>query len=386
MIRRLLLLTAVAVAAWTLAGCTFNVDVPPIPEIPSFTPPPSNSGQSGSSTSPSQNQAPARSTAQPASLGGSSWRDYASGALNQVLSAQNGLLFYAYDAVAYPGQEVNLAATVFSVQQLQMSGVPGVQLAFKAGDQVLGIATTDDKGQASVQFRPDKPGVYSFTVDPIDAPADVKDLALALEPAPLVVAAEPQDYPFVVIDMDGTIVGSSFARVLLGGAQAVPGSQPAIQQIAQKYGIIYLTARPDMLTRNSKTWLAQNSYPLGPLMLSSGTAFLQSGTFKAAKLDSIRKAFPNTSVGIGDKPSDAQAYVTNGMAAYLMPKYDHNDPGDISKLANQIASIAGPGTLQVVDNWDQIQAGILNGAKFPATPYVDQLRSRASQLRASQQP
>ena len=95
----------------------------------------------------------------------------------------------------------------------------------------------------------------------------------------------------------------------------------------------------------------------------------------------LRRNFPATALGIGDKLSDAQAYVDNGMTAYLIPHYKQK-PKDMRVLAAELATLRGQGRLQVVDNWGQIVQGIFNGEKFPPAAFIQNLRAGAAKLEA----
>ena len=41
------------------------------------------------------------------------------------------------------------------------------------------------------------------------------------------------------------------------------GSVEALNRISKRYAVIYLTHRPDLLTRKSKTWLTTTATPPG---------------------------------------------------------------------------------------------------------------------------
>ena len=151
-------------------------------------------------------------------------------------------------------------------------------------------------------------------------------------------------------------------------------------RIAGRYTIVYLTHRPDLLTRKSKSWLTGNKYPAGPLMLSTlRQAFGDSGKYKTARITAIRKAYPNVRIGIGDKLSDAGAYVENGLTAYLIPHYKEK-PKDMRKLAGKIDDLPDKGRLNVVSGWRMIEAGIFDGRRSPPGRFANHLRRRAGQI------
>ncbi len=108
-------------------------------------------------------------------------------------------------------------------------------------------------------------------------------------------------------------------------------------------------------------------------------ALAGSGKFKSSELALLRKRFGGVEIGIGDKPSDAQAYVDNGMKAYLLPHYKEKAK-NMRKMARSIRELRGQGRLQVVKNWGQIEAGIFKGTKFTAEGFVKYLQERAEHL------
>ena len=200
---------------------------------------------------------------------------------------------------------------------------------------------------------------------------------LSIKPAPLLVAAHSKDKQFVVIDLDHTVVDSSFFRVLVGGANPMPNSVAVTRKIAKSYGIVYLTQRPILLTRKSKSWLTKQRCPAGPVLLSElSQALAGSRSLKTSELALMRKSFPQVKIGIGDKPSDAQAYVDNGMTAYLLPHYKEKVKY-LRKKAEEIRRLNGRGRLNVVEYWAQIEQGIFEGRQFPPEPFVRNLQRRA---------
>ncbi|MDY6913779.1 MAG: hypothetical protein SVT52_04920 [Planctomycetota bacterium] len=355
---------AVVVLCLLPAGCfkmDVNLDTP-------------NGGSDGKGTS-APPQLPA--------AGGGDWKDILAGTAGHIfLATEHGVLFYAFDTLAYPKAPVDLAARVQSGRNLK--GMEGVEVAFYRGRLLLGLAMTDQSGLAVAEWTPPAAGNYELTVKIVAVPDEVDDVILKVTPAPLLVAARDKNTSFAIIDLDHTVVESSFFRVLVGGAKPMTDSARVAKLIARRYGLIYLTHRPDLLTRKSKLWLQDNGYPRGPLLVSElKQAFGDSGKFKTTKLKDIRKAFPGVRIGIGDKLSDAQAYVDNGMKAYLIPHYKQK-PKDMRKMAGEIRRLRGRGRLQVVENWQQIEAGVSRGRKFPPATFARKLDVKAKRLEAKE--
>ena len=356
---KLLRITAMLALAGLMAGC-FKFEV----KVPSF-------GGEGSSDESAPTQLP---------TGG--WKDIAAGALGQILTAEDGILFFAYDTLAYPNAPAALTAKLLSVRSMKPKGVKGATIGFYYDGELLGTAKTDANGGARITFTPQAAGNYNFDVEVIAALKEGEYIP-RLASAPLLLAARDKSARLAVIDLDHTLVDSGFIRVLIGGARRMADSVEVTNRIAQTHTIVYLTDRPDLLTRKSKTWLARNGYPPGPVLLSTvSKVFSGAGQFKTDKLTDIRKAYPNVAIGIGDKPSDAQAYVDNRLTAFLIPHYK-DKPGSLRDKADQIGRVRGRGRLNVVSNWRQIEAGIFAKKKYPPKPFVTSLRRRADRLEAA---
>ena len=316
--------------------------------------------------------------------GNGGWSDLIADVAGGIfLGAENGVLFYAYDVLTYPKEPIDLVAKVQMAKFLE--DVSGVTVGFYKGSELIGTARTNDYGRATLTWTPPEKGDYSFSAKITAVPDnDYKDM-LHISPAPLLVAARSKETPFVVIDLDHTVVDSSFFRVLIGGAKPMADSVKVTKKIAKQYSIIYLTQRPTLLTRNSKMWLQDNRYPTGVLLLGDlNESLANSGRFKTSLLSQTKKMFPNIPIGIGDKPSDAQAYMDNGMVAYLLPHYKEKHKSMRAK-AEEIRSLHGQDRLNVVRDWSQIEAGIFKSKQFPPNDFVRYLQQRAEKLQRQEQ-
>jgi len=365
--RKSLVTTALAALAM-LPGC-FKVNA----DLSGFTGggSPGGSGEPGGGTSPSQLP----------SSGGGSWRDIASQvAGRKFLGAEQGAVFYAFDTLAYPRQPVELAAKLLAARDLKP--IPGATVAIYQGDYLAGRVETGADGIARLSWTPPQQGNYAFLAKIVAVPDEAYQPLLQIEPVSLLVAARPKETPFVVVDLDHTVVDSSFFRVLLGGARPMADSVEVLERISERYGILYLTHRPDLLTRRSKDWLIDNRYPRGPLLVSEMKDVFDSGEFKTAKLSEVRKAFPGVSIGIGDKLTDAQAYVNNGLTAYLIPDYDREDPDEMRDMARSVRKLRGGGRLHVVSGWREIEESLFRGRAYPPEAFARGLEAQATRIEA----
>ena len=321
---------------------------------------------------------PAVSPAQAAKDPGGGWADAVRRGAGEVcLDAENGAVFHALDTLAYPRQPVDLVAQLRSAAGL--TPIAGATVAFTRGDWVAGRITTDANGVAAMRWTPPEAGNYSFQAGIVAVPNENFRDMLGVK-ASLLVAARDKALQ-VVVDLDHTVVDSSFFDVMVGGGKCMADSVEVLGRVSKRYGIIYLTHRPDLLTHKSKSWLADNGYPSGPLFLSEMKDLPDSGKFKSARLAVLRRDSPGVAIGIGDKLSDAQGYLDNGMSTYLIPDYKQN-PKDMRALAAEIRALRGQGRLQVVDNWRQIEQGIFSGKQFPPEDFARELEAGAARIEA----
>ncbi|HUS47921.1 MAG TPA: hypothetical protein VM098_07370 [Phycisphaerae bacterium] len=359
--RPLQLALAVALALFLVGGCiqvpeTINVNV--------------GQGESGENGSETQE-------------GSGGWTDVLKGIGGQMVDAEYGVLFYAFDTLAYPEEPVDVAARLQSAKNFK--ALTGATLGFYQAEQLIGTAQTDKDGYGRISWQPPKAGDYEFTVRVLQPPEDddYQD-ALKVTPAPLLVAAREKNTELAIVDLDRTVVDASFLRVLMGDAKPMEGSVDVMHKLAERYTIVYLTHRPNILTRKSKSWLSENDYPRGPLLVSElKQAFGDSGKFKTAKLKALQASFPNPRIGIGDKLSDAQAYVDSGMTAYLIPHYNKKKPKDMRKVAQAIRQLKGRARLHVVGSWQEIEEGVFQDRSFPPQAFANQLDAEADRLQAA---
>lgn len=122
-------------------------------------------------------------------------------------------------------------------------------------------------------------------------------------------------------DVDGTLTGAEndFVKTVLVGSESSvqPGAAAAFTQLAARgYQPIYVTARGQQYTDATRTWLAAQGFPRGPLMLAASFVTLPGGDtveFKATALGTITGAGLVLAAGIGNRATDVAAYGEVGL-------------------------------------------------------------------------
>ena len=299
------------------------------------------------------------------------------GAEHVLLGTTSENLFVTMDAVTVPGEPVAVRARLQGGDFL--SAKPGYVVRFYRDGKLFAAAETNDDGMATVTVRPTAVGDIHIRAELAAAGFD----GGRPEPQELLVACRSPQTPIVVVDMDRTVVADGFYAVLVGDPAPMDQSADVLAQLGRTHTIIYLTHRPDAFSAKSKNWLKDKGYPTGPVLLSTTRGFLAgSGEFKTGMLRELGERFSRIEIGIGDKVSDAAAYHANGLKAFLiLPMPDSPNPEPYELLAEQLAELDS--AVQVVTTWQQVRAGLFEGASFPPAEMAAALTVRAAKLRAS---
>jgi len=295
------------------------------------------------------------------------------GAQGLILGTEGSYLLTVRDALALPGEEIQLQARFQGGDFLR--GRQGHVVRFDHDGKIYKATSTDAHGVAAVTFTPPQAGDYRFVVEvspdglPDDPPA-------ARE---LLVACRAADVPTAVVDLDKTVVASGFHTVLLGNPTPMARSPEVLNRLARTHTIVFLTHRPDYFGPKSKAWLKANGYPPGPVLMSTVGSFLKgSGTYKSEMIAALKKRFTKVEIGIGDKTSDVEAYHENGLKAFLIIQIpDDAAPETLEALADSIKDL--PDAVQVVTGWDQVEEGLFGRGKYPRSAMEKKLRSLAAQ-------
>jgi len=298
------------------------------------------------------------------------------GAQGVLLGTKGSYLFTAMDALALPGEEIDLRAQLRAGDFLQ--GRSGYAVRFYRDGQLYKVAETDAEGVAAVAFTPPAAGDVEFTA--ALAPLGLEDEPPA--PRQLLVACRPAEAPMVVVDMDKTVVATGFETVLVGDPEPMARSQEVLADLAGDHTIVYLTHRPDYFSVKSKGWLRKHGYPRGPLLLSTLGGFLKgSGAFKRARIAELKQRFTGIEIGIGDKVSDAQAYHDNGLRAFLIVQVPEGaDAPTYEAMREDLAPLAD--AVQVVTGWQQVADALAGKGSYPPSAMQQRLGALAAEAEA----
>jgi hypothetical protein len=241
-----------------------------------------------------------------------------------ALSGCARTILIAEDTMVHPDRPPELVAYV-DKQWLVVftTGVPGREVQFLVDDKEVGRARTDDDGRARLTLDPGVSGdtFVARTRGNTHEPSDTATF-FGWDPNRTAVA----------IDLDECISQTRYINLIWGDGLAshpVEGSPEALQSIARNYQLLYYSARPRFMIRQTHKWLDKYGFPPGPIAFAPDyRAALRQTRAKTRLLAELRKKWPNIRVGIGDRKVDVEACVANNMLPLIVngarPKFQKN--------------------------------------------------------------
>ena len=222
--------------ALTVVGC-FNVGDVNIPEPPDIR---INHGGSDDSSAPSVFPDVGRRS--PAS----------------ELGAENGVLFYAYDVLAYPGEALSVPVRVLSARTFE--GLGGVTIDFTrtnrrtGATETIGTAVTDRTGMVTLPVKPSVEANYTLSARIAAVPANISDDVLNVTPTVLLLAARGVNTKFVAVSVDDALVEPGLGSLLAGDeARPMTSASDVLNRMADELNctVIYVVSRPEEIGRAS---------------------------------------------------------------------------------------------------------------------------------------
>lgn len=130
----------------------------------------------------------------------------------------------------------------------------------------------------------------------------------------------------VLVFIDGTICDASqryhlgigtpvfYRREAMLKDVAVPGSVQCLQELAQRYELVYIGARPVFTLPSTEEWLAKMGFPLGPVYLGETQAE------RLALVKDLRDKF-DFIAGIGDRWDDNELHLEIGCLSIILQEH-----------------------------------------------------------------
>ncbi len=199
--------------------------------------------------------------------------------------------------------------------------------------QNVGSATTDDEGHFSLSLTGSARlgiGLRDLYVSVTGDRTGVSFLAYVA----------PDGSPLLVSDVDGTLTSSenAFAETIVLGIEpdAQPGAATAYAAAKAKgYQPVFVTARGNQYTTDTRQWLSDQGFPRGPVRLSPSFVTLPGGDtidYKTSTITALGQGL-DVAMGVGNRDSDITAYTNSDVAPdrifILLPEYQSECQADL---------------------------------------------------------
>jgi hypothetical protein len=231
------------------------------------------------------------------------------------------------------------------------------KLAYGITDKPLGQAAVDLFACMAGRWHPigtahtRNDGRFAYALHGIDRlPVGLRDMYASARAdrsgARFLAYVAPAGTPLVVSDVDGTLTSSesAFVKAVFLGANVRPhpGAAEALRQAAAAGAqIVYVTARGDRFTDETRHWLGTYGFPRGPMRLVPAL-FVKPGAATVAYKRSVLASLAGFSIaaGVGNRASDVNAYTAAGVPA---SKIFVKTPEYRGELSNALKSGAAVG-------------------------------------------
>ncbi len=223
------------------------------------------------------------------------------------------------DAVRMEGTPSLLSAYAERTDLLgEWHGVAGVEVTFLVDGKEVARAVTDADGYASKRVTLPTAATH-FTAE--------ATIGIGMLQHEGVIYPWAADRTIIVFDIDGTVCDTNFEELFLRksneGSVPIEGAQETLQELSSRFNIGYISARPRILLKPTKEWLAQYDFPPGPVLTASSIdEGLHAERFKAKAIREHKAAVPNILIGIGNLDSDSEAYAANGLLTLIRHEDD----------------------------------------------------------------
>jgi len=253
-----------------------------------------------------------------------------------IAKEKQALSIIAFDALTELNKPVELHCKV-ERKNLLRNDVRNANVTVTVNGAQIAKVVTDEQGTARTSYTPEELGTCTVAFECEEGTDYGKAAASSL------LFCRDKTKPAIVIDIDHTIADIAMEKFIVTRTKDIkplPGAREALEDLSKTYDLIFLTARDKHLLHRTKEWLNLNRFPSAPVFFRdmSREAFSES-KFKTDKIAQIKATWSNVTCGIGDKLSDAQAYLANGLKTIIIsPK---------EELPRQAHS---------VQHWQQIKA------------------------------
>lgn len=256
-------------------------------------------------------------------IGASAWLSVAGASENREV------LMYASDALGVPGAAVTLSVGVEEAsdgvdRSRPAVGEPVEFLLYAIGGRSLGrpvplgTAETDAHGRATLVWSP---AAWSGAAEigSFEVGARLERGGRIAGQARMEVLVPPADRALLLVKLDATPLSAPSAEATAGDPGEVSGAT-VLRELAEERQLVYLSEVEARAVPAFKAWMNRRGLPWGPiLLLGDDAASLGPEERLTGRVRELVQAHPRIAIGIGATAADGRAFVTNGLAAIIVP-------------------------------------------------------------------
>ncbi|MBL4846968.1 MAG: hypothetical protein JKY65_15720 [Planctomycetes bacterium] len=250
-------------------------------------------------------------------------------------SAKDGKLT-GFDTLGRKGRKVKVKAKLETIGFMGIDpDVKGAALDFfilaKDGVELkrpdfLGTEKTNDDGVATLVWTAPESGQFSM-VARLRKGADH-----AAAPAQIHVAVPPEDRPILIVQLDGTVTTATNLKFFRGTKneeiKAVDGCKQALELLATRHQLVYLTDLELAFTNKFKDWVRLRGLPHAPILFwELFERSLSHETYMTKMIEKLQRGYP-LRIGVGGDTSDTAAFLKSGMVPIRLGEEPDEELGD----------------------------------------------------------
>lgn len=271
------------------------------------------------------------------------------------------------DAFCTPDQKTALEARLERTARGGMAGITGTSIVFYVHEQRLGESVTDDMGVARLACE--------LPADATHFRAEARHAGDTLKGEGLVFRFPP-GRPVIVCDIDGTVSMTHYRELVFDehdlASRPFENAASVLTKLNERFGLVYLTARPGFLLEKSKRWLDANGFPRAPVITTPSLAeSLGVQKFKAQRIAHLKRVLGRVGIGIGNADTDSEAYAMQHLLTIIIDSEDDNRFRAHAVVLRDWKMVEAffDANHEILEDYDRLQAA-LDGEEFIRRPIL----------------
>jgi len=235
-----------------------------------------------------------------------------------VVGCQSQYHLTVEDRVCRRGNKIRLIGKLeYRGVAVWHKGLDDRTLTFRVDGRTIGSDDTNSEGYAREKHRFKTVGQHRLTVTYEDKGRPVVETSAA-------VFVWDEDDVILIVDIDGTVAKTRMLDLVSpfgDHSPAMAGAAEVLGRLAQRFRIVYLTARPRELIAKTRRWLGRRGFPKGPVLTWDVDKDPWSRVdYKKEQIDELQDEFDHVTIGIGNTEKDHRAYRKRNLFSIILAR------------------------------------------------------------------